>query len=193
MCNFTLSTRWQCFTTLSTGSPAFDSIPHLFAHRGRALRSVQRCTSTRNSLPFLVCSLSLYICYLLCLHPCFCLLCVSTVWVSLPQTWGSCWLVFFVTLYSWTTPFCSSSGGGCQETMMAVPLSPLSVTVTSRGGALGAEGWRQKIKKKHTFIHDTHFFLKLHAVSCCLLPSHLVVSICPLSLCETEAEVRTKD
>lgn len=65
--------------------------------------------------------------------------------------------LLFITLYSWTTPFCSSSGGGCQETTMAVPLSPLSVTVTSRGGALGAEGCRQK-KKKKTHLNNTEFF-----------------------------------
>lgn len=42
---------------------------------------------------------------------------------------------------------------------MAVPLSPLSVTVTSRGGALGAGGSRQKIERKNTFIYETFFFL----------------------------------
>lgn len=44
---------------------------------------------------------------------------------------------------------------------MAVPLSPLSATVTSRGGALGAEGSRQKIKKKkqktHLHIYEADF------------------------------------
>lgn len=58
-----------------------------------------------------------------------------------------------LTLYSWTTPFCSSSGGGCQETTMAVPLSPVSVTVTSRGGALGADGSGGKTTKKITHLH----------------------------------------
>lgn len=42
------------------------------------------------------------------------------------------------TLYSCTRPFCSSSGGGCQDTRIAVPLSPLPVTVTPWGAALGA-------------------------------------------------------
>lgn len=37
---------------------------------------------------------------------------------------------------------------------MAVPLSPLSVTVTSRGAALGAE--REETKdKNHTFMYQT--------------------------------------
>lgn len=39
---------------------------------------------------------------------------------------------------------------------MAVPLSPLSVTVTSRGGALGADGSRHT-KKNHTLIYDFFF------------------------------------
>lgn len=89
----------------------------------------------------------LCLCYLLCLHPCLCLLCGSRqYWSHLlrPEVAAGSFF-FYVTLYSWTTPFCSSSGGGCQETTMAVPLSPLSVTVTSRGGALGAGGGRQKI------------------------------------------------
>lgn len=43
-----------------------------------------------------------------------------------------------LTLYSWTTPFCSSSGGGCQATRMAVPLVSLLVMVTPRGAPLGA-------------------------------------------------------
>lgn len=109
-------------------------------------RGVQRYASSRNSLPFHVYVLSVSL---------FCLLCVSFWTVLLAQTWGKCWLfgVFFflVTLYSWTTPFCSSSGGGCQETMMAVPLSPLSVTVTLRGGALGAG---EVDKRKKMFIYD---------------------------------------
>lgn len=83
-----------------------------------------------------------------------------------PEVAAGC---FFVTLYSWTTPFCSSSGGGCQETTMAVPLSPLSVTVTSRGGALGAEGCRQKIKK-HTFIHTDAVFFPITRCSLSLSP-----------------------
>lgn len=99
----------------------------------------------------------LFLCYsfIWASSPLFCLLCVSFWTVLLAQTWGKCWLfgVFFflVTLYSWTTPFCSSSGGGCQETMMAVPLSPLSVTVTLRGGALGAG---EVDKRKKMFIYD---------------------------------------
>lgn len=106
-------------------------------------------------------SMSMY-CLFLCYSfiwassPLFCLLCVSFWTVPLAQTWGNCWLFgffffFLVTLYSWTTPFCSSSGGGCQETMMAVPLSPLSVTVTLRGGALGAG---EVDKRKKMFIYD---------------------------------------
>lgn len=70
-----------------------------------------------------------------------------------PEVSAGClgFFFFLVTLYSWTTPFCSSSGGGCQETMMAVPLSPLSVTVTLRGGALGAG---EVDKRKKMFIYD---------------------------------------
>lgn len=88
--------------------------------------------------------------YLLCLIPCLCLLCVSPQYEShsrrheIAAFFKIIIIIIIVTLYSRTTPFCSSSGGGCQETMMAVPLSPLSVTVTSRGGALGTERSRQK-------------------------------------------------
>ena len=156
----TLSTRWHCFTTVSTSSPAFDSFPVWslsLSHAGKA----QRCASTRNSLPFHVCALSLSLLSALSASLFVSPLCVSTMQVPLAQNKGSC---SFFTLYSWTTPFCSSSGGGCQETTMAVPLSSLSVTVTSRGGALGAEGGRQKIKK-HTFIHETVFFITACSLS----------------------------
>lgn len=69
---------------------------------------------------------------------------------------------------------------------MVVPLSPLSVTVTSRGGALGAEGSRQKIKITPSC---TRLFFPLTA--CSLSMSEFVLLL--ISLCETEAEVRTKD
>lgn len=97
--------------------------------------------------------------YLLCLNPC----CVSFVCLHNTSPTRTDMIAFFfiiiiiiiiiVTLYSRTTPFCSSCGGGCQETMMAVPLSPLSVTVTSRGGALGTDGNRQKSHFKYDFSY----------------------------------------
>lgn len=39
---------------------------------------------------------------------------------------------------------------------MAVPLSPLSVTVTSRGAALGAGREETKDKKSHLHVSDYH-------------------------------------
>lgn len=123
-----------------------------------SLRSVQRYVWTRNSLPFHVCALFFSVLSTLSASLFVSPLYVSTIQVPLAQTWGSCWLCFFVTLYSWTTPFCSSSGGGCQETTMAVPLSPLSITVTLRGGALGAEGDRQKIKNTPFYMRLIFFF-----------------------------------
>lgn len=140
-------------------------------------QSTEECTKVCLNQEFITFPMSVHclcLCYLLCLHPCLCLLCVALqceLHLLRPEA-----VFFFVcfTLYSWTIPFCSSSGGGCQETTMAVPLSPLSATVTSRGGALGAEGGRQKIKK-HTFIHD---FFPLTACSLSrLVSSHLAVRI----------------
>lgn len=57
---------------------------------------------------------------------------------SLTQSLFLCLFPAVRTLYSCTMPFCSSSGGGCQDTRIAVPLSPLPVKVTPRGAALGA-------------------------------------------------------
>lgn len=146
----TVSTRWLCFTTVSTSFSASDSFP-LSSRSSQEHRGVYKGVP-QPGIHYLSMSVHcLFLCYLLCLHPCLCLLCVSLQYEShllRPEVAAGCFF-FFVTLYSWTTPFCSSSGGGCQETMMAVPLSPLSATVTSRGGALGAEGGRQKIKKTH--------------------------------------------
>lgn len=102
-------------------------------------------------------------------------------------------LFFFflsVTLYSWTTPFCSSSGGGCQETMMAVPLSPLSVTVTLRGGALGAGRVRQRKTKTHVCAWNM-YFLYIHIQFSSA--SNVQFSCHDLPLCETKADVRTND
>lgn len=142
------STRWHCFIRVCTGSPAFKT-PFfcLWASIHTPRRSTEECAKVCLNHEFITFP---WLCIVPFLHPCVFLLCVYTVWVSLAHTWGlaGCGfvflclfvVVFLVTLYSWTTPFCSSSGGGCQETTMAVPLSPLSITVTSRGGALGAEG-----------------------------------------------------
>lgn len=48
-------------------------------------------------------------------------------------------LRYFYTLYSWMTPSSPVSGGGFQETRMAVPLASLFVTVTPWGALLGAK------------------------------------------------------
>jgi len=159
LCDGTISTRWQCFITVTTSSPEFDSCPvsePLSVHRRRAVTGIQRYASTRNSLPFHICALSLS---LLSAQsaPMFVSRSCLTKQVPLAQTWCNYWQLFFffflislfVTLYSWTTPFCSSSGGGCQETTMTVALSPLSVTVTLRGGALGADLKRQRKKEQN--------------------------------------------
>lgn len=64
------------------------------------------------------------------------------------------------TLYSCTTPFCSSSGGGCQDTRIAVPLSPLPVTVTPLGAALGAA-----IRDTSGMLHTPY---NIHVCSACV-------------------------
>lgn len=144
MCGSTVSTRWQCFITVSTSSPVFNSF---------ALSSLSLCQHTEEEhwgvykgapqpgIHYLsMYAYCLFLCYLLGRHPCLCLLCASLQYELRPEVAAGCLFCICITLYSWTTPFCPSSGGGCQETTMAVPLSPLSATVTSRGGALGAEG-----------------------------------------------------
>lgn len=119
------------------------------AHRSGAPMGTQRYASTRNSLPCHVCALSVSL--LSAQSATMFVFLLGLNWTNpFAQTWKDCLLYcFVVTLYSWTTPFCSSSGGGCQETTMAVPLSPLSVTVTLRGGALGAGRVRQRKTKTH--------------------------------------------
>lgn len=63
---------------------------------------------------------------------------LHSVFFSYSLCLSHCLFPVVCTLYSCTTPFCSSSGGGCQVTRIAVPLSPLPVTVTSLGAPLGA-------------------------------------------------------
>ena len=151
--------------------------PETCQHSGGALMGVQRYTSFRNSLPFHVCALSLPFVCAVCDR-----VCVSFMFLQnkshLFRSEGttSCRHLFIVTLYSWTTPFCSSSGGGCQETMMAVPLSPLSVTVTLRGGALGAGGNTQRRKGKKNICSYMILFFFPHNYIQSISASHMQFS-----------------
>lgn len=180
------STRWHCFQSITIHSPEFNFIPFFFLlfqhteekrpwweHKGTPPAGI--------TLPFsFVCSVCSHVCISIMfqqnkshlLRPERCLL----------YLFESGCVYVCVTLYSCTTPFCSSSGGGCQETTTAVPLLPLSVTVTLRGGALGAFGETQK-KEKITFVHSS---------SECTY-SHMLLSFRDLLPSESKADVRTND
>lgn len=77
---------------VSTGSPALIP-PLLVSVISQTKSSVQRCASTRNSLPFHVCALSLLssLSASLFVAP----LCLATIRAPLAQTWGSCCCCFF--------------------------------------------------------------------------------------------------
>lgn len=72
LCESTIATRWHCFTTVPTSATDFDSFT-LLSESLIQQRSVQRCASNRNSLPFHM------HCLCICYPFCLCLLCVSTI------------------------------------------------------------------------------------------------------------------
>lgn len=123
-----LSTRWQHVTTTKKPLKKIKPVPTELSPSIHHQHIIKRTDCN----PLDIISSSSSTSYFLPLLPSFSLLFFLFVCLS------HCLFPLVRTLYSCTRPFCSSSGGGCQDTRIAVPLSPLPVTVTPWGAALGA-------------------------------------------------------